>query len=60
MEPTSFSEWIHWTIRRDPNLTACVFAFWETREDYDLFMEKIHDKIFSDSLSHCKINQLPG
>ncbi|WP_226673804.1 YdbC family protein [Rossellomorea aquimaris] len=35
--------------RYDPNLTACVFAFWETRKDYDLFMEKTHDEIFFDS-----------
>jgi Domain of unknown function (DUF4937 len=30
-------------------LTACVYAFWETRKDYDRFMEKVHDVIFLNS-----------
>ncbi|BCB02558.1 hypothetical protein KH172YL63_06910 [Bacillus sp. KH172YL63] len=32
----------------DP-LTACIYAFWESRKDYDSFMEDVHDEIFDDS-----------
>ena len=27
-------------------LTACIYAFWESQEDYDYFMNEVHDKIF--------------
>ncbi|MFI8687033.1 YdbC family protein [Rossellomorea sp. NPDC077527] len=26
---------------------ACVYAFWETRKAYEIFMEEVHDVIFS-------------
>ncbi|TMU85072.1 DUF4937 domain-containing protein [Bacillus sp. BHET2] len=27
-------------------LTACIYAFWESQEDYDYFMNEVHDEIF--------------
>ncbi|MCA1058878.1 YdbC family protein [Rossellomorea aquimaris] len=31
---------------KQPNV-ACVYAFWETRKAYEIFMEEVHDMIFS-------------
>ncbi|WP_339322137.1 YdbC family protein [Paenibacillus sp. FSL W8-0194] len=36
-----------WDIKN--KLSACIYSFWENKEDYDYFMGNVHDEIVSES-----------